>query len=463
MPEVLSTAVAGVRSLGAYVVTAAYVAVAGPIGLLIAVPLAGRACSTSWLTRASGWRSAPPASATGSPAASNVPAGPARSCSAPITRATSIRRCSTGPCTGGCTSCSRPSSASCPILGVRHGDRRVRAGGTRAPRRGAGLDRHRPPRRSAHGNSFLIFPEGTRSRTDQLLPFKKGGFIMAIKAQAPILPVAVTGGRDAMRRGSAIVRPVMMSVRIGAPIPTAGLTLDDRDRLIEDVRVTDRGAGRPGSDRPPRRSGVATHGAAGHGGTHARLLAGRRRQPLRDGRHARPGGAFRPGRACRRSSPSSTTPGSSARRCCSTPSSSSPTRCRGSTRCGTPSTRWCVRSAGRWSPCHAGRGVAVAAGAHRAPGRHAGRRRPLHQGRHPRRGQRQPRSPFSNWALSLAEDVFVVGLGLLALKLPAGRARRHRGLRGDHRAPGPQADTLDQACRSLPAPDDDVPAPTCAS
>ena len=87
------------------------------------------------------------------------------------------------------------------------------------------------------GNSFLIFPEGTRSRTDALLPFKKGGFIMAIKAQAPILPVAVTGGRDAMRRGSAIVRPVSMSVRIGAPILTAGLTLDDRDQLIDDVRA----------------------------------------------------------------------------------------------------------------------------------------------------------------------------------------------------------------------------------
>jgi 1-acyl-sn-glycerol-3-phosphate acyltransferase len=86
------------------------------------------------------------------------------------------------------------------------------------------------------GNSFLIFPEGTRSRTDELLPFKKGGFIMAIKAQAPIVPVAVTGGRASMRKGSAIVRPVTVSVRIGEPIPTAGLTLADRDALIDRVR-----------------------------------------------------------------------------------------------------------------------------------------------------------------------------------------------------------------------------------
>ena len=86
------------------------------------------------------------------------------------------------------------------------------------------------------GNSFLIFPEGTRSRTGELLPFKKGGFIMAIQAQVPIVPVAVQGGRAAMRKGSAIVRPVTVSVRIGPVIPTAGLTLDDRDSLIDRVR-----------------------------------------------------------------------------------------------------------------------------------------------------------------------------------------------------------------------------------
>jgi 1-acyl-sn-glycerol-3-phosphate acyltransferase len=86
------------------------------------------------------------------------------------------------------------------------------------------------------GNSFLIFPEGTRSRTGELLPFKKGGFIMAIQAQVPIVPVAVRGGRDAMRKGSAIVRPVHVTVRIGKPISTAGMTIDDRDSLIDRVR-----------------------------------------------------------------------------------------------------------------------------------------------------------------------------------------------------------------------------------
>jgi 1-acyl-sn-glycerol-3-phosphate acyltransferase len=86
------------------------------------------------------------------------------------------------------------------------------------------------------GNSFLIFPEGTRSRTDELLPFKKGGFIMAIKAQAPIVPVAISGGRDAMRKGSAIIRPVKVEVRIGDPVETVGCTLEERDALIAVVR-----------------------------------------------------------------------------------------------------------------------------------------------------------------------------------------------------------------------------------
>jgi 1-acyl-sn-glycerol-3-phosphate acyltransferase len=87
------------------------------------------------------------------------------------------------------------------------------------------------------GNSFLIFPEGTRSRTDELLPFKKGGFLMAIRAQAPVIPVAIMGARAAMQKGSAIVRPVHVTVRIGEPVATTGLSQDDRDLLIETVRA----------------------------------------------------------------------------------------------------------------------------------------------------------------------------------------------------------------------------------
>ena len=86
------------------------------------------------------------------------------------------------------------------------------------------------------GNSFLIFPEGTRSKTAELLPFKKGGFIMAIKAGAPILPVAVQGGDAAMQKGSKIIRPVTVSIRVGEPIETRGFELRDRDALIVQTR-----------------------------------------------------------------------------------------------------------------------------------------------------------------------------------------------------------------------------------
>jgi 1-acyl-sn-glycerol-3-phosphate acyltransferase len=86
------------------------------------------------------------------------------------------------------------------------------------------------------GKSFLVFPEGTRSRTGELLPFKKGAFILAIKAQAPIVPIAIVGASEAMRKGSPVIWPATLCVRFGRPVETAGLTLDDRDRLSDEVR-----------------------------------------------------------------------------------------------------------------------------------------------------------------------------------------------------------------------------------
>jgi len=86
------------------------------------------------------------------------------------------------------------------------------------------------------GHSFLIFPEGTRSRTGDMLPFKKGGFVLAIAAGAPVVPLAVEGARAAMVPGSKVIRSGEIRIQVGTPIETSGLTFDDRDRLIEDTR-----------------------------------------------------------------------------------------------------------------------------------------------------------------------------------------------------------------------------------
>jgi 1-acyl-sn-glycerol-3-phosphate acyltransferase len=59
---------------------------------------------------------------------------------------------------------------------------------------------------------------------------------MAIKAQVPVVPVALIGTALAMPRGQFYVNPTWVTVRVGEPIPTVGLTLDDRDRLVATVR-----------------------------------------------------------------------------------------------------------------------------------------------------------------------------------------------------------------------------------
>jgi 1-acyl-sn-glycerol-3-phosphate acyltransferase len=86
------------------------------------------------------------------------------------------------------------------------------------------------------GTSFFVFPEGTRSRTGDLLPFRKGAIVMAMRAGAPIVPIAISGARDAMRKGSSIIRPTTIRLRLGPPIETHGLADDRRDELVHSVR-----------------------------------------------------------------------------------------------------------------------------------------------------------------------------------------------------------------------------------
>ena len=86
------------------------------------------------------------------------------------------------------------------------------------------------------GVSAVVFPEGTRSRTGELLPFKKGAFILAIRAQAPLVPMAIVGARAAMKKGSFIIWPVTIRIRVGEPVPTAGIGLDGRDGLMQTLR-----------------------------------------------------------------------------------------------------------------------------------------------------------------------------------------------------------------------------------
>ena len=85
--------------------------------------------------------------------------------------------------------------------------------------------------------SVMVFPEGTRSPTNDLLPFKDGAFHVAVQAQAPVLPIAIAGTRDAMAKHSFLVGRTTAACRVLEPIETAGLTTADVPALRERVRA----------------------------------------------------------------------------------------------------------------------------------------------------------------------------------------------------------------------------------
>ncbi|NNB90999.1 1-acyl-sn-glycerol-3-phosphate acyltransferase [Corallococcus sp. AB032C] len=87
------------------------------------------------------------------------------------------------------------------------------------------------------GMPVMIFPEGTRSKTDELLPFKDGAFRLAIEMQADVLPLAVSGTRLALPKHSWRFATSRGLVTVGTPIPTKGMTMDDVESLKNQARA----------------------------------------------------------------------------------------------------------------------------------------------------------------------------------------------------------------------------------
>lgn len=93
-------------------------------------------------------------------------------------------------------------------------------------------------RRIAAGVSVMVFPEGTRSPDGALLPFKKGGFILALQAQVPILPVTLVGTSAILTKESWRVQQGMIQLHIAPPIETCGLGVDAREALMQQTAAT---------------------------------------------------------------------------------------------------------------------------------------------------------------------------------------------------------------------------------
>jgi len=104
--------------------------------------------------------------------------------------------------------------------------------------------------RIRRGISVVVFPEGTRGEGEELLPFKKGGFVLAMETGTPIAPMAVVGTTAIMAKHSLRIESGEVEIRIGAPIETAGIALKDKDQIIEKVREAITALGRAPVPQP---------------------------------------------------------------------------------------------------------------------------------------------------------------------------------------------------------------------
>jgi len=90
--------------------------------------------------------------------------------------------------------------------------------------------------RSRPGFSFVVLPEGTRTRDGRLGAFKRGGFLLAIETGLDILPLVQSGAERINRRGSRLVRPGRVKLTIESAVPTASFAKENVGELVETVR-----------------------------------------------------------------------------------------------------------------------------------------------------------------------------------------------------------------------------------
>lgn len=86
------------------------------------------------------------------------------------------------------------------------------------------------------GVSVMIFPEGTRSLSDDLLSFKRGGFLLALKSGLAIVPVGIAGSAQVQPKRSLKIRPGTVRVNYGRPMPVQDFGVSRKKELIQEVR-----------------------------------------------------------------------------------------------------------------------------------------------------------------------------------------------------------------------------------
>jgi 1-acyl-sn-glycerol-3-phosphate acyltransferase len=108
-------------------------------------------------------------------------------------------------------------------------DRKHSRGGKKSIDKAAGQMREK-------GHSFLIFPEGTRSRDGRIQAFRRGGFFLALESQAPIVPISIRGTYELMPRGSLFAKKGRVFVQFHSPVPVESYNAKNMQVLIEKVK-----------------------------------------------------------------------------------------------------------------------------------------------------------------------------------------------------------------------------------